>query len=129
LLIVAVVAGCGSGAGRPGIHVRDGAGRLTSLLRAHGVRVSAHSAIASRPLRVAWRAFKEFASVPVRASELSDEPDPDALLFEYSRGSLPGNFQMDFVRQLATSDGDFQQVHLGVEFAPAASAKIRQQLP
>jgi hypothetical protein len=131
LLILALAAGCGSGNDEHAIHVKDGASLLASLLQARGVRLPP-DANGPRPLRVAWRAFKDFASVPVRGSELSDDPGADGLLVEYglldSTGTSGRTFQLSFVRQLATRDGDLQQVHLDVWFGPGAFAEISQQI-
>jgi hypothetical protein len=130
-LIVALAAGCGSGGDEHAIHVKDGASRLASLLRARGVRLS-QDANGPRPLRVAWRAFKDFASVPVRGSELSDDAGSDALLVEYglfdSTRSSGRTFQLSFVRQLGTREGDLQQVHLDVSFGRRAFATISRQI-
>jgi hypothetical protein len=106
------------------MHVEDGSTRLNSLLVERGVRASADSTSSPRSLRAAWRAFKEFAAVPAEGGELSDEPLSDGLLFEY--GLLDKSFELNLVRQLATADGDLQQVHLDVHFAPADVATISE---
>jgi hypothetical protein len=130
-LILALAAGCRSVDDAHAIHVKDGASRLSSLLRARGVSLSP-DANRPRPLRDAWRAFKAFASVPVLGSELSDDPGADGLLVEYgifgSTGSSGRTFQLSFARQLATRDGDLQQVHLDVRFGPGAFATIGRHI-
>lgn len=117
--------GCGSGGGAPAIHVSGGSQKLTALLRQHDLEPGEQAA-PTASLGRAWRAFKRFAAVPVRSDELSDEPESDGFLFEF--GLFDGSFEMDFVRQLATSDGDLQQVHLDVTFPPAAFDSLIAQI-
>jgi hypothetical protein len=124
--LVVVAAGCGSTSGVPAMHVEDGSTRLNSLLLERGVRATADSTSSPRPLRAAWRAFKEFVAVPVNGGELSDEPLSDSLLFEYGLFGSDNSFELSLVRQLATADGDLQQVHLDVRFASGAVATIEE---
>ncbi len=112
--------------------MKQGAHRLTSLLRESGVTPGKRSVKSKQSLGSAWAAFKEFAAVPVQRSELSDEPLSDGLLFEFGVFAFGGKwgktFQLNFVRQLATADGDLQQVHLVVHFAPATFERIKNRV-
>jgi hypothetical protein len=130
LLALPFVAGCGSEEVERGIHVRQGEARLASLLRKRDVTPGSTKPML--PLSVAWAAFKEFAAVPVRPSELSDEPLSDGLLFEFGVFDFGGKWgetlQVIFVRQLTTADGDLQQVHLVAHFTPSAFDEIRERI-
>jgi hypothetical protein len=125
LAVFVSAAGCGSGGGKPAIHVHEGSQRLTALLRQGGLEPG-EQAKPTASLGRAWRAFKQFAAVPVHSDELSDEPENDGFLFEF--GLLGGSSQMSFVRQLATSDGDLQQVHLDVTFPQATFSSVMAEI-
>jgi len=110
------------------MRVADGGTRLKAILGASHVTIGPE---AQRPgsLGSAWKAFQRFAALPAASGDLSDEDLSDGLLFE--AGTYPDvtasfagggkkTFQLDFVRQFATADGDLQQVHLVAHY-PAKS--------
>jgi hypothetical protein len=125
-----LVVSCGSEDGDSGIPVAQGETRLSALLRQHGVVLGRTGA--AHPLRAAWRAFQKFARVPVQRSELANGPLSDGLLFEFGVSEASEQwgktFHLSFVRQLATADGDLQQVHLAAHFEPTTFEKIRRRL-
>jgi hypothetical protein len=131
-LVLAVAASCGSDETPAAIPVEEGETRLRSLLRERGVRVGSSGTNSMQSLRLAWAAFKEFAAVPVRPSELSDDPLSDGLLFEFGVFDFGGKwgktFQLSFVRQLATADGDLQQVQLVAYFEPVAFDRMKSRI-
>jgi len=123
--MLCAVAGCGSSvADEKGMRVAGSEARLVSLLANRGVNAGRNPRSEPPPLRSAWEAFKEFAALPVAASDLtSDEPNDD-LLYEdgvYDWGDEWGEtFEVSFVRQYGTADGDIQQVHLVAHYPSSA---------
>jgi hypothetical protein len=119
-----LITSCGSHA-RESISVPQGGTRLAALLRKHGVRPG-HDVERRASFAAAWAAFKEFAAVPVDRRELTGDSLDDGFLFEAGVFDFGGRwgetFEVSFVRQLATRDGDLQQVHLVVHF-PSGSWK------
>ncbi len=114
------------------MHVAGSDARLRALLRERNVAVGVRSPQPSRSFSAAWSAFKRFTSIRVDPSDLDSELPNDDLLYEFGVfdfGSKWGRtFELSFVRQYATADGDLQQVHLVAHFPPAAFADIQHRL-
>lgn len=102
------------------MRVGDGGDRLRAILATSGVTIGPG---AERPgsLSTAWAAFQRFAALEVASGDLSGEELDDGLLFEagtYSPATAQfvkgggETFQLGFVRQFETADGDLQQLHL-----------------
>jgi len=130
-VLAVAVAGCGSNDGEPAMHVNEGVQRLASLIRERGVALD-RSASSVKSIPVVWDAFKEFAAVPVESSELRDDAFSDGLLVEFgvfeSGGDSGRTLQLILVRQLATDNGDLQQVRLVAHLRPADFDRIRRRL-
>jgi len=120
--VVCGVAGCGpSVESDAGMRVTQSKGRLMLLLREQGIKVGRNVADRPPPVRSAFEAFKAFAAVPVAERDLSSDDLNDGLLYEagvYDWGDAWGEtFQLSFVRQYATREGDLQQVELVADFS------------
>ena len=113
------------------MHVSDSVPRLIALLRRDGVRIGQGQAEPGS-IGSAWRAFQEFAKLPVAKQELSSDPMADALLFEFGTfdwGDKWGKtFEVDFVRQFGMRNGDLQQVHLVAHFPAQVAPRIMSRL-
>jgi hypothetical protein len=127
-----VAAGCGGSQHVAGMRVNGSDSRLTALLREHGVRVGRNQAQSPESLRSAWQAFRSFSAIRVDSDDLSSEQPNDDLLFEFGVFDFGGKwgrtFQLAFVRQYATADGELQQVHLVAHFPATAFAPIQARL-
>jgi hypothetical protein len=108
--------------------VTESVPRLKTLLRTKHVRIAdRHPTAAS--VGSAWEAFKAFAAAPVASGQLSNDDLNDGLLFEFGTFDFGGKwgktFEMDFVRQFATRNGDLQQLHLVIHFTPQVFRQLR----
>jgi hypothetical protein len=126
VVVTGCVAGCGGQSTAPSDEVRvaDAKTRLEKMLAAEKVGTDANP----NRLATTWAAFKAFAAVPVAADDLSGNELSDGLLFEAATGDDRQWFELNFVRQFDTGDGDLQQLHLVVHF-PANRFRRVEQAP
>jgi hypothetical protein len=110
------------------MRVADSKSRLMAFLRERGIKVGPNAEQGPESLRLAWEAFKSFAAIPVASGELTSFEPNDDFLYEfgtYDWGDKWGKtFQVDFVRQYGTADGDIQQVRLAAYYPASAGEEL-----